>query len=63
MGSPVQPEADGSRKTNGQVAASVARWSLLVAALAFIAVGLVGGEQLAVYWKAVVVCLECIGIG
>lgn len=42
------------------------RWSslgMLVAALAFIAIGVLNGEYQEVLGKAVRICLECIGIG
>lgn len=39
------------------------RWALLVAAVVLIAVGVAAGEHLEVFWKAVTVCLECVGIG
>lgn len=40
-----------------------ARYGLLAAALLCIAIGLAGREHMAVLQKAVVICLECIGIG
>lgn len=40
-----------------------ARYGLLAAALLCIAVGLLGQEHVAVLQKAVMICLECIGIG
>lgn len=40
-----------------------ARYGLLAAAFALIAVGLARQEQVEVFQKAVKICLECIGIG
>ena len=37
--------------------------SVIICAAAFICYGIAGGEPLAVMKKAVIVCLECIGIG
>lgn len=49
------------RPSSAQVIA-VARWIVLAAAIVCVAVGLLGSEQIAVYWKAATICLECIGI-
>lgn len=38
------------------------RWAVLVCAVAFIVIGIVGQEHLEVLDKAVRVCLQCIGI-
>lgn len=43
-------------------APGVARWAVVVLAVVFIVVGLLGNEQLDVFWKAATICLECIGI-
>lgn len=40
-----------------------ARYGLLAIALVLIAIGLLGREQVEVLQKAVMICLECIGIG
>lgn len=40
-----------------------ARIGALAAALLFIGLGMAAGQQWDVWRKAVVVCLECIGIG
>lgn len=50
-------------KPGGTRAACIVRWVVLAAAVAFIAVGVAAGEHLEVFWKAVTVCLECVGIG
>lgn len=50
-------------KPGGARAACIVRWVVLVAAVALIAVGVAAGEHLEVFWKAVTVCLECVGIG
>lgn len=39
------------------------RWSMLVAALVMIGIGVLQGEHLIVLNKAINICLECIGIG
>lgn len=49
------------KQSNCQIAA--ARLALLAAAIVFIAVGLMRGEQVVVLKKAVKICLECIGLG
>lgn len=38
-------------------------WSVLIVGAAFIAIGIARGEMDTVLRKAVMVCLECIGIG
>lgn len=42
---------------------SAVRYGLLIAAAVFIAIGLLGREHIDVMQKAVMICLECIGIG
>ena len=37
--------------------------SLIALALSFIAVGIIRGDAVAVFRKAVFICMECIGIG
>lgn len=49
------------RSSNNWVQTAI-RWTVVVVAVAFIAVGLALGDQLEVFWKAATVCLECIGI-
>ena len=50
-------------KKPGSVSAmGVARWAVVALAVVFIVAGLLGGEQIAVFWKAATICLECIGI-
>lgn len=51
-----RPRLDGSR------AACAARWAALAVAVALVAAGVAAGEHLEVFWKAVTVCLECVGI-
>ena len=43
--------------------ALVFRILLLGIAVAFIAIGIMHGDALAVFRKAVFICMECIGIG
>lgn len=42
---------------------NIARLAVLVLAVGFIALGVYRGEVMAVFRKAIVVCLECIGLG
>ena len=39
------------------------RWSVLLAALLLIGIGILQKEPLMVFNKAINICLECIGIG
>ncbi|MEA5059049.1 hypothetical protein SDC9_120761 [bioreactor metagenome] len=41
----------------------VVRAAILVAALVFIAIGILREEHLIVLKKAIAICLECIGVG
>ena len=50
-----KPRASGPR--------AFPRWVVLALAAVFVLVGVLLEEQVAVYWKAATVCLECIGIG
>lgn len=50
------------RRPSSVSAAGVARWAVVVLAVAFIVVGLLGNQQIEVFWKAATICLECIGI-
>lgn len=42
---------------------TILRGGLLVAAIALIAAGLITGDYMNVYFKAIKMCFECIGIG
>ena len=49
------------RPSNAQLQV-IARWAVVVLAIALVAVGLALSNQLDVFWKAATICLECIGI-
>lgn len=50
------------RRPDKERVSCAVRWAVLTLAVALIAIGVAGEEQLEVFWKAVTICLECIGI-